>query len=163
MSVTFSVENPLLGFTARCSCGERKGTTLYADYPDVLAAIEAGVEALPCEACAECDPQIYAHAVGLFDEAPMLNMSNTNARELLVVLGLLDEHEELVGSLPGAEFAAKVIEALVVAPADLGVPAQSQGNMVFFGRPAGYVQARLADLKEVAEFAWDRGLAVDWS
>lgn len=162
MSVTFSVESPIIGWVSTCACGAVRTTTMYETYDAVRVAIDAKIEHPQCQDCEEYGDGPYADAVTLFDEAPEVNMSNTNAGTLLRTLGLYEEDGDLTGALPGAEFAAKVTEARVLAPQDAGVPAMAYGAIQDCGRRPGYIQDRLNQLQEIANFAWDKGVAVVW-
>lgn len=162
MSVTFSVESPIVGWVSACACGEVRTTTLYASYDEVRVAIDAKVEVPLCGNCSENDDMVYASAVALHDDAPEVNVSNTNATTLLQALGLHEVYGDLTGSLSGAEFAAKVMQARVLEPQDAGVPVSTSGIVVDCGRQPGYVQDRLESLQKVADFAWDKDAVVTW-
>lgn len=162
MSVTFSVESPLIGWVTSCPCGTVRTSKMYETYDAVRAAIDAKIEHPSCDNCTEYGEAPYADAVTLFDEAPELNVSNTNAGTLLRALGIYEEDGDLTGTLPGAELASKVIQARVMEPQDVGVPEMKYGAVTDCGRHPGYVQDRLETLQEVANFAWDKGVAVTW-
>lgn len=162
MSVTFSVESPLIGWVSACACRTVRTTTMYETYDAVRAAIDAKTEQPTCNKCAEYQEGPYADAVTLFDEAPEVNVSNTNAGTLLRAIGIYEEDGDLTGTLSGAEFASKVTQARVMEPQDAGVPAMSYGIVRDCGRVPGYVQDRLDALQAVGNFAWDKGVAVTW-
>lgn len=162
MSVTFSVESPIIGWVSACACGLVRTTTMYETYDAVRAAIDAGAENPQCWSCDGYGDGPYASAISLFDEAPEVNVSNANAGTLLRALGLYEQGGDLTGALPGEEFASKVIQARVLTPQDAGVPATQYGLVTDCGRRPGYVQDRLDELQEIANFAWDKGLAVVW-
>lgn len=167
MSVTFGVESPVIGWVAGCSCGATRTTKLYATYALMVDAIVQKIEWPECIHCAEVAAEYgqlpYATAVTLHDEAPEVNISNINARDILRALGLLGEDRDLCGSLPGAEFAARVTQALVMEPQDTGVPAVQIGSVIECGRREGYVQEVLTHLQEIGNFAWDKDLTVTWA
>lgn len=162
MSVTFSVESPVIGWVSACACGTVRTSTMYDTYTAVRAAIDSEVENPHCGDCAEYGDGPYASAVTLFDEAPEVNVANMNAGTLLRTLGLFEEGGDLSGALSGAEFATKVTQARVLEPQDVGVPAVTHGAVVECGRRPGYIQDRLDELQEIGNFAWDKGVAVTW-
>lgn len=162
MSVTFSVESPIIGWVSACACRTVRTSKMYETYDAVRTAIDAKIERPVCNDCSEYGEGPYADAMTLFDEAPEINVSNTNAGTLLRALGLYEEGGDLTGVLSGAEFAAKVTEARVMEPQDVGVPAMTYGIVHDCGRDPGYIQDRLNSLQEVANFAWDKGVAVVW-
>lgn len=162
MSVTFSVESPIVGWVSACACGEVRTTKLYASYDEVRVAIDAKTEVPVCGNCSDNDDMVYASAVSLHDDAPEVNVSNTNAVTLLEALGLHEVYGDLTGSLSGAEFAAKVMQARVLEPQSAGAPMPTHGIMVNCGSHPGYVQDRLESLQEVADFAWDKDAVVTW-
>lgn len=162
MSVTFSVESPIIGWVSACACGQVRTTTMYETYDAVRAAIDAGAENPQCRSCDGYGDGPYASAISLFDEAPEVNVSNANAGTLLRALGLYEQGGDLTGALSGEEFASKVIQARVLTPQDAGVPAMAYGAVQDCGRRPGYIQERLDQLQEIANFAWDKGVAVTW-
>lgn len=99
-------------------------------------------------------------------ELPSLNMANGNAAEVLHALGCTSEEVYCGGTAFGAEdFRDRVVVALVLADADPGRPASttsSPGGATFVecGVPAGYLQDRLSELLEVADFAVAHGRQV---
>ncbi|MBC3189467.1 hypothetical protein H7X46_00080 [Pseudonocardia sp. C8] len=137
------------------------------------------------------DPDCGEHAYRPFvvvhystDSEPRLDVGIRNAMLLLRALGLVaelgaddvhtsppgagpapDEDTPLVGELPAEQLLGRVELALALAPADPGVPTHAlnaAGTVVDCGRPAGYLQDRLGDLREVALFARDQDRDVIW-
>ncbi|MFJ4879885.1 hypothetical protein ACIP93_32425 [Streptomyces sp. NPDC088745] len=94
-----------------------------------------------------------------FTDEPV-NMANANAARVLDVLGY--GYDELCGDAEAEDFLGRVLVALAVAPADAGRPATVDGNVIDCGRPAGYTQTRLEELRELAEDACARRLRVAW-
>ncbi|MFD3539671.1 hypothetical protein ACFWUQ_09235 [Streptomyces sp. NPDC058662] len=92
-----------------------------------------------------------------FTDEPV-NMANANAVRVLDVLG----YDELYGDADAEDFLGRVLVALAVAPADAGRPATVDGNFIDCGRPPGYTQTRLEELRELAEDACARRLRVAW-
>ena len=84
-----------------------------------------------------------------------INISNQNAADLLVWLGLPVEH--LVGELPARELAALCRRRLWPEPRNLDpeVPDQISNRFYCFGRPNGYLRQRTAELLHLAELAGD--------
>ena len=92
--------------------------------------------------------------------APEVNMANGNAAEVLLALDL--DHADLYGSEAGATFVGRVLVALATNRLDTAYIAAREGNVVYSGREAGYIQSRLEGLLEVGEFAAAHGLGVTW-
>lgn len=87
-----------------------------------------------------------------------VNMSNTNAYRVCASLGIDLEAEGWCGSLPAADFLGRVLIALAVDPVDAGRPATvdaapNRATFVDCGRPEGYTQERLGQLRELADWA----------
>jgi hypothetical protein len=110
-----------------------------------------------------------------------LDVCNANARFLLEALGFGSPTEEygddgsvlpgvyveLCGSTTPDDFLGRVLMALAVAPEDPGIPAQDvsspgSARVVDFGRRAGYLQDRLANLLSIVTFAKERNLDICW-
>lgn len=177
MSVTFSPSMaPIKGWNLECPCGAtyREADDLFSSYDELLLVLQ---EQRVCrdlyEGCDEdCLPyDVYSKAVEEGDEAPQVNMANSNARSLLEVLGLCkdgDEWEDVCcGSLEAEDFLGRVLMAEAVAPISPERPTYQETNgrgpaIIMGGREEGYVQNRLASLREVAEFAQAQGRTVIW-
>lgn len=162
MSVTFSVESPILGWTITCSCGDVRLDGMHETYEAATGALATLKTDLTCSFCADFGDGPRTDAVLLFDDAPSLNVSNANAGTLLRTLGLYDPEGDLTGALSGKTLASRVMEARVLEPQDAGVPASSIGIVIDCGRREGYIQDRLATLLEVANYAWDKDVEVYW-
>lgn len=98
-----------------------------------------------------------------------VNMANANAAHVLDVLGFGEDVRagDLCGTVSGEDFLGRVLMALAVSPADAGIPAHEDhtaGGMLWIegGRPEGYTQERLGQLRELAEDARDRGCSITW-
>lgn len=164
MSVTFRPEEgPIRGWTFVCAACEIKSTDVYGAYEDALAA-------LPDVVIDGCERDDYCRAFldAVFDEeAPYVNVSNENARFILDALGYADSWGDLCGDASADDFYGRILVATAVAPADEGVPVRDEpgpgARMVHCGRPTGYLQDRLDSLREVAEWARERGRAISWS
>ena len=166
MSVTFQIESiPTGDFTAHCY---EQGRTLgpvtgYDAIVPVLTAHKA-----ECDECAHYG--IHSQAVCDIDGALDVNVANTNARMLLVALGLDDD--DLCGSADGADFLGRVLLALAVDRDDSGVRSavvggaevgQSGATMIDCGLPAGYFAERFGALHALAAEAARLGREVHWS
>lgn len=178
MSVTFGTElSPISGFAF--TCGHDNGMTEHriGSYEDARAFLQAEHDAHGytggLAVCGDVDycayGQMFIQAIES-DPAPTLNVSNANARHLLGLLGLTSESEEdgcLSGSTMAEDFLGRVLLAQAVNPTDAGVPVVEevgQGGMtlVKMGRRVGYADERLTSLRELADFAIDRGRSVQW-
>jgi glyoxylase-like metal-dependent hydrolase (beta-lactamase superfamily II) len=95
-------------------------------------------------------------------------MSNANAR---YIMGLLGIGFDCADSMPAAEFAERLDFAMIVGGGDTGtVPVAYVDESVWggatvidCGRPAGYADERLEQLREVADWALAHGREVLWS
>ena len=94
-----------------------------------------------------------------------VNMANGNARSVLLALGVNDD--DLCGSMRGRELTKRCEKALSMKlPGDEGFdPSVEKGEtgptIVYCGRPAGYVSARIREILELAKSAGDIGV-VSW-
>lgn len=115
---------------------------------------------------------------------PALNVTNTNARALLRALGLLPElgaddvidaaitgrapdpisaGNDLEGECDSTDLLGRVDLALALCPPDAGVPGYAlDSRTIDCGRRPGWLQDRLAALREIAVYAGARGRRVDW-
>lgn len=95
-----------------------------------------------------------------------VNMSNSNAARVCATLGIDLEAEGWCGSLPAADFLGRVLVALAVEPVDAGVPSHEvpTGGVrwVECGRPEGYAQDRLGQLRTLADWAVAHGAEVSF-
>ena len=96
--------------------------------------------------------------------APVVNVNVSNAVRLLGVLGYPAE-DALGGEVSAGEFLGRVLLALAVEPDDAGMPgceAPDHGRFIECGRLPGYLQDRLRDLHELAEWCQERSSTVTW-
>ncbi|TQE33046.1 hypothetical protein [Streptomyces ipomoeae] len=77
---------------------------------------------------------------------------------VVIPIAVVDAH----GQLPAADFRARVLTALGLAPEDAGRPDIQLGRTFVGGRPAGYLQRRLGDLYELADWCAAHGRDVAW-
>ncbi|MFI8932373.1 hypothetical protein ACIG3E_32500 [Streptomyces sp. NPDC053474] len=167
MSVTFTAACiPSSAFIISCCCPAAKAeaaTVPYATYEAACAAYPAEpdlVELPGCQDPGRCRPFIIA--LDPDGDVPSVNLANTNARRVLDVLGLADEHGDLAGGAAAEDFLGRCLVALALEPADAGVPAVQEGRVIDCGRPAGYLQDRLAELHDLAAWCAAQGRAVSW-
>lgn len=106
-----------------------------------------------------------------------VNMSNVNAKTLLSTLGLGEDNldrdpfscEELVGTSDAESFLGRVLMAEAVSPEDEGIPVNQlpseEGKARVFdgGRMPGYIQMRLSELRELAQWCNEHGFDVAWA
>lgn len=99
-----------------------------------------------------------------------VNMANGNAAQVCAALGIDLAAEGWCGSLPAADFLGRVLLALAISPADEGMPSHDLqpgddagpllgivgegGPRIIQGaRHPGYLQDRLTQLRELADWA----------
>lgn len=177
MSVTFAPVTTGTGqWEARCYCvdsADEQPMDKFASYEDAvqwLDSYKAAPYALPgCkdDFCLGVGPALYE--VQAQKNAPKVNVSNRNAADLLDVLGIRskerDWKSDLCGTLSADAFDGHILTALAVAPVSAERPtieSQKGPHMIDCGRPEGYIQTRLEELRDVAAFAREHGLAVSW-
>lgn len=170
MSVTFTVESiPTGAFIAECYNEGNEPIVLgpVDGYEAILPLMDA--HKATCEDCAGYG--LHSQAVCDVSGALDVNVANTNARMLLVLLGL-DTSEDLCGSVSGEEFLGRVLLALASDWDDSGVASaviggaslgQSGATMVDCGLPAGYFADRLGALHALGMEAVRLGREVHWS
>jgi hypothetical protein len=186
MSVSFFPEpGAPTGFRVGCSCETNQGPVFgtYADaeafyikhdllnttIPEVLVGCwYIGQEGF-CEMGQCFISAVYA------EDAPKLNMANGNAIVVLEALGLLGEVTDTAfgpvpdacGSMDAESFLGRVLAAEVMSVGDPGTETETfaekgQATMVMCGRPEGYVDTKLATLRQIATWAQARGVRVVW-
>ena len=113
-------------------------------------------------------PEFNANLLVACPEAEDLeiNVSSANAVVLCDALGINLAEEGWCGSLPAEDFLGRVLVALAVQPSDEGIPTHEvpTGGVRWIecGRRPGYIQDRLAQLHELAEWAVAHGAVVDF-
>jgi hypothetical protein len=98
---------------------------------------------------------------------PTVNVSNGNARELLMALGLPMDDDGLCGREHGEVFLARVLMALAEDRLDDERPTwedtgQRGARVIHCGRRAGYVTDTLQRLAEVARGCYEANRYVSW-
>lgn len=163
MSVTFSpAMNDNVAWIITCICGDwaYNNRAEFPNYASANAAVRGGIK----PACADvyCD---YAYVQPAIAE-PECQMANGNAVALFDALGLIEEDADFsdycCGSLPAKDFLGRVLMAQAVAPVSAEIPTYREGNIITGGRREGYVQERLEQLREVAEWAIKNDREVVW-
>lgn len=96
-----------------------------------------------------------------------INMSSSNAAVVCGALGIDLAEEGWCGSLPAEDFLGRVLMALAIQPSDEGVPARDdtvpgQVRWIECGRRPGYIQERLAQLHELAQWAVAHQAEIDF-
>jgi hypothetical protein len=157
MSITFFAEAPADRVrTFRLTCeilgvlGEWTGAA--------NAYGEADAHALVCTG--DLCSQYGADVDEITDEPAPVNVCNNNGAQLLAALGYVDDE----GSDDAEGFLGRVLLALAIMPTDEGMPVYAiASNIIDCGRPAGYLEARLAELRQLATECAACGVAVAWS
>ena len=179
MSVTFSTESsPILGYRIICvACGA--GGPAFQTHKAALEWLRdkmASVAEFTLRSCTgdwcEMD-SLFIDAIEE-DPAPAPNFANANAVHILQTLGLAPtplnpetQDEIWCGEVEADDFHGRVLMAIAVAPRDDGVPPHevlgSAAHVIDCGRRPGYTQEALTALRELAEFASDRGRNIIWA
>lgn len=177
MSTTFYVHPSPEPTSWTLACWDHEATTGEQSFATEPAARTAAANhAVTCEPCSAYGPLITP-----VTDVPEINVSNSNARQLLDVLGYTGDgtassicgssdasaacYDELSGQTSGPDFLGRVLTALALAPVDAGVPAHAvhaDSRFIDCGRRPGYIQDRLVQLEELSRYASTRGLLVTW-
>jgi hypothetical protein len=163
MSVTFAPEATgpdTRVFAVTCSDGQPVGE--FVGYS--LAYAEAQAHGLVCGdyLCQGYGADVVEQYA---DGEPVpVNVTNANAVAVLGALGYTVDAEwtNLCGDADADAFLGRVELALAIAPADEGVRVLTVENYTDCGRAAGYVQARLAELRALALACRTAGARVVW-
>ncbi|AXN53284.1 hypothetical protein PBI_THONKO_12 [Mycobacterium phage Thonko] len=95
-----------------------------------------------------------------------VNMSNRNAALVADALGIDLDADGWCGSATADDFMGRVVMALALAPSDEGMPSYEHvgpgARMVEGARRPGYLQERLRELHELAEWAVAHSAEVVW-
>ncbi|MFE7485137.1 hypothetical protein [Streptomyces sp. NPDC057552] len=184
MSVTFTADwRPATQFAVTCGCERATALAVPHDTYEAASveALSAGPvhNALPGCAMPEICPEypLHVHDVDPGGEfAPEVNLSERNASLLTDLLGftapettgaprpprLDDGPAGDAGQLPAVDFLGRVLVALALAPEDEGLDGYWDGRHHLGDRRAGYLQLRLAELRDLAQWCVDRGRNVAW-
>ena len=179
MSVTFAPEMaPIIGYQVADVTGGRS-ETIHANYDkagEELSTRQNTGQMLP-----GCTDPEWVQMSGMHidilttdcgdSDGQEVNVSNTNAAAILEALGLVGGDVEFSdvcsGVMDPAEFQGRVLTALAIAPADEGMPeyemSGSGARMIQCGRRPGYLQDRLAQLHDLAQWCVEQGRSIVWS
>jgi len=107
----------------------------------------------------------YSRLENLNENQPEVQMSNGNARVVLLALDL--NMEDMYGAENATTFKARVLVALATDRLDDGMPGYKEtgenGATIYWGgRDPGYVNDKLIQLLKVAEAAEKIGVDVQW-
>lgn len=189
MTVTFFPAEPaagatVLGASIHCPAAPRQDHRRFRDYTAATAGLAEHHRFCTDPWCGGRAGYVVEHRST--DGEPRLNLASVHARTLLRALGLCpeigagdlhpatmagiapstpqDAEDALVGSLPAELMLGRVELALAVSPADAGVPITEHrdGAVIDCGRPVGWLQTRLAVLREVTLYARAHQRDVVW-
>ncbi len=97
-------------------------------------------------------------------DATSINMSNSNARDVLRVLGL--EGEDLSGSCEAEDLLGRCLIAIAVAPDAELIPYEQTGangaKVIDMGRAKGYIEEKLIAISELCRGAMTHHRTVQW-
>ena len=166
MSITFAPVVPNAMVRVGCPCGSKVNGTIFETQQGAYRAVYVD-KSMPIPACGDeyCAASLGASFVEV-EPAPYVNVSNMNAVALFDVLGWMvgsSFEDRCCGLMSSFDFMGRVLTADALSLVDAGVPATQDGIMVECGRAEGYVNARLVELREVAEYALANGFNVAWS
>jgi hypothetical protein len=153
MSITFSSDPLPPVVSTWLLCWE--DTKLRIASTEVESKSDALAHAALCSECNSYGGPVIEHDRVVNE----VNMSNTNAFELLDVLGLSSES---FGSLQASDFLGRILLAVAVAPTDPGRPTITEGSVTYCGRNPGYVQKRLAQMRDLAQWCATNNARVTW-
>lgn len=106
-------------------------------------------------------PEFNADVIMAIPAAEHLSVNMSSANAVVICESLAIDLNDLgwCGSLPAVDFLGRVLMALAVLPVDAGVPVHElprepgQVRWIECGRPEGYAQQRLGQLRELADWA----------
>jgi hypothetical protein len=95
---------------------------------------------------------------------PEVQISNHNASVLFDILGIEGDtfEDRCCGTLDGEDFLNRVILAEIITPTSTEIPTLTHDNIIYGGRPEGYYNNKLAQLRQTAEFAAQNGRQISW-
>jgi hypothetical protein len=94
---------------------------------------------------------------------PEVNMSNSNAFDVLVTLGFsADFSESCIGEESADEFLGRILIAEAIAPEYSGLTTMQIDNYIYCGREANYIHNKLNQLKEVVAWAKANQRTISW-
>lgn len=161
MSVTFEASmGPVVGSKIDCGCPDVTPVE-FDSYDEAASWLDAWLvsptlfDGCTNDLCLDYAPYISPRT--LTDEHSGVNISQFNARVVFEALGIDADSAFTDGGVMEAEdFLGRVMLAQAAAPVSAEIPAHASVNNPNFincGRSEGYVQTRLDDLRDLAEFA----------
>lgn len=188
MSVTFRpAEGPIDHYSVECNSCNITHPEQFATYEAASAftrAVREGTAAVAGCRGEEyfCTEGAFTNACEAVGEVPETNLANGNAIDVLDVLGVNFRYEptpeeaendffgiagvELCGTLDAEDFMGRVLTALAISPESAEIPSHATmgaPNIIRGHREEGYVQNRLRELHEIAQFAIDHDRQVTWA
>lgn len=170
MSVTFAVESntEISSYILSCGCANASSVTFNSDNEVEEFLGKWRDEPFHFDGCEDELCLFYIPSITYIDGTENMrsvNVSNTNARDILEVLGY--EQDELCGSATSDDFMGRILIALAIAPESAErVTEVSRSNygstIINCGRDAGYIQDRLTDLLDVVSDASNAGMGIYW-
>lgn len=102
---------------------------------------------------------------GMDDVANELNVSNVNGYELLRLINLpgITEEDYPCGSFLAKDFEVAVRRAMMRLNADNAILPSREGNVIFGGRPAGYLREKLMILMGICQQRKTSEAKIVWS
>lgn len=151
MSITFSTqpEAPKTDYTVKFWCDKEEF---------ISKSSEEALNVKSSHQCNECS----AYGGPITDYLKVVNdiqMSNTNAMDLLSLLGINDSY---CGEESSEQFLGRVILAKELIPAELSKPTEKFGNTIFVGREPGYFHNKLENLSILANWAYKNNATINW-
>lgn len=160
MSVSFYPEmNSSVPHILVCVCRSWKSTNVYPN------RMEAYRDSLIVKGeCGDpyCGGYVYAEPAAF---EPEVQLSNVNAEELFDYLQVSvggEFENRCVGRLPAEDMLERVTWALEIVPESSGLITMQIDNIIYGGRPSDYLQSKLAQLGEVAQWAKANSRDVVW-
>lgn len=185
MSVTFYPElGPVDHYTVECiNCDATQNFSTHEAAYTLHAAIREGTAHI--DGCTQepyrCQDGGIMYEVEALGVTPTVNVASSHAVDILEVLGLTSRHEpietdghtalnipgdDLCGSLPAQDFLGRILMALAVAPESAERPAYAAvgaSHVTSCYRRAGYLQSKLHELHEVAQFCHTHDRPIIWA
>lgn len=147
MSITFQVEpGDVIGFAVSCGCMGSE-VIVFGAYVDASEFAQSGQYSFA--GCDDSEYCLYPMVEAQFENSQdtvSVNMSNSNAFSVLETLGVDVHDQDYAGSFDADDLLARINIGLAVSLESAEIPTFADGNMVFGGRPEGYVQNRLYDI-----------------
>jgi hypothetical protein len=189
VSTTFTATTlgPALGYVITCPC---EGATdqaprfgMYADAHEALTRIPFGTEyfagahrtVLPgCEMPEQCPdyPLDVCEIRHPHDVPPAVNIGHFRVHHVMDALGLLVETDEgmvvdWAGEVSAHDLLGRIAISEALSPVDEGLPVTEVpgggARLIDGGRPAGYLQTKMTELRILAEWCVQRGSTVTWA